>query len=690
MRYTSHFISSAFFLGVRSTIAISSPNTELVVTNLKIVQGSTSIDAINQCEIGTNSKWSVHSINWLNSNQKYVHLCARRVMVQELKPFQTVVRRVGVFDGTSKCPPSMEQLYTPRSNVVVCIEYTLASNALHNKDFVANLMVTSERNYNNEVPGWTTHPVSIHVYLSEGSPSYKGAFLSVMRPVVPITDIELVKDVAIDDVYTACDTLQGASWQQAGFGYIDTGSKNSKTVMCVERSLEATKSMLVDIQVFSRDEPCDSPRISKRINMTKGWHLCTRYNISLSGIDAGIRSMIGDLSLHRTTQSSFDAEMIPGGWQGHSNDFNDAANDMYVFLFFRTTKNWNAPFPDPTSKRPLQAAQESNDSLRFKILQLADLHYTGDPTYKCRNPPAGMSKSNCTEALTTKFIGDLLDTENPDFVVFTGDNVETFYPQNRKLAMDTVTFGVEARGIPWAMVFGNHDDENGFRREEIYQIAASKELSYIQHGPAEVDGVGNYELNVKAPVDGSWGKQGSDVFRIYFLDSHGYPDRSKYSDVASSYDWVKQSQIEYYRKLSLSHPLGTNGRRLPAIMFFHIPLIEYSLFSDGAKSGELNEGVASSSVNTNLFSTLVELNEVKATFVGHDHVNEYCYKRQGINLCYGGGAGFGRAYGRENFSRRGRVIEWSINSENKCTIRSWKRHFDDLKKRKSEEILYQE
>jgi len=191
-----------------------------------------------------------------------------------------------------------------------------------------------------------------------------------------------------------------------------------------------------------------------------------------------------------------------------------------------------------------------------------------------------------------------------------------------------------------------------------------------------MEGVKNYELNVKAPVDGPWGKQGSDVFRMYFLDSHGYPDRSKYTKVSSFYDWVKQSQIEYYRKLSSSHPPGPNGRRLPAIMFFHIPLIEYGLFSDGAKNGELNEGVASSSVNTNLFSTLVEMNEVKATFVGHDHVNEYCYKRQGINLCYGG----------ENFSRRARVIEWSINSENKRTIRSWKRHFDDLKERKSVEI----
>jgi hypothetical protein len=95
-------------------------------------------------------------------------------------------------------------------------------------------------------------------------------------------------------------------------------------------------------------------------------------------------------------------------------------------------------------------------------------------------------------------------------------------------------------------------------------------------------------------------------------------------------------------------------------------------------------------VNTGLFSALVEMGDVKGVFVGHDHINEYCYKREGISLCYGGGAGFGASYGDSTFSRLARVIEWSYNgSSGVQTVTSWKRHFDDLSKKYTLELLFE-
>jgi len=60
---------------------------------------------------------------------------------------------------------------------------------------------------------------------------------------------------------------------------------------------------------------------------------------------------------------------------------------------------------------------------------------------------------------------------------------------------------------------------------------------------------------------------------------------------------------------------------------------------------------------------------VKATFVGHDHTNNFCVPYQGIQLCYEGSPGF-QAYGRAGYPRRARVTELrSFGSE----VVSWKR-----------------
>ncbi|KAJ0405867.1 hypothetical protein P43SY_001599 [Pythium insidiosum] len=295
---------------------------------------------------------------------------------------------------------------------------------------------------------------------------------------------------------------------------------------------------------------------------------------------------------------------------------------------------------------------------------------------------------DCNEAKMTEFVNELLDVEQPDFVVFSGDNDQTFVAKFRLRAMQAVVEPVEARQIPYAMIFGNHDDENGFSRDALVEIAMSGPHSYTQRGPRDVAGVGNYEVEVFAPANSQWGAHEACVFRLYFLDSHAYPDNQAFPFISSVYDWIKPNQIEYYRRLSASHINANNS--VPAIMFFHIPLVEYAANAESRTSGEKLEGVASSDVNTNLFSALVEVGDVKATFAGHDHVNEYCYLREGIQLCYGGGVGLGEAYGRRDFPRRARTIEWSMDANGQRTIISWKRHFGDLNSRHNVELLYED
>lgn len=60
-------------------------------------------------------------------------------------------------------------------------------------------------------------------------------------------------------------------------------------------------------------------------------------------------------------------------------------------------------------------------------------------------------------------------------------------------------------------------------------------------------------------------------------------------------------------------------------------------------------------MHAGFFQTMLS-SSVVASFVGHDHLNDYCVLHHNINLCYGGGGGYS-GYGDPNTPRRLRVIE---------------------------------
>jgi hypothetical protein len=82
------------------------------------------------------------------------------------------------------------------------------------------------------------------------------------------------------------------------------------------------------------------------------------------------------------------------------------------------------------------------------------------------------------------------------------------------------------------------------------------------------------------------------------------------------------------------------------LAYFHIPIPEYeTVLQDPSKVlGQKQEAVLSPSVNSGFFTALLQAGDVKATFVGHDHTNDYCGNLMGIHLCYGGVTGY-HAYG---------------------------------------------
>ena len=88
----------------------------------------------------------------------------------------------------------------------------------------------------------------------------------------------------------------------------------------------------------------------------------------------------------------------------------------------------------------------------FKIVQFTDVHF------KYGNPASNAA---------LKRINEVLDAERPQLVVFTGDVI---YSAPADTAMRTVLDCVSSRRIPFVVTFGNHDDEQGKTRAELYDV----------------------------------------------------------------------------------------------------------------------------------------------------------------------------------------------------------------------------
>ena len=282
----------------------------------------------------------------------------------------------------------------------------------------------------------------------------------------------------------------------------------------------------------------------------------------------------------------------------------------------------------------------------FKIVQFTDIHWHN-----------GEEPDQQSAALITR----VAKAESPDLIVLTGDILAGAGCDDAAASLRDVAQIVEACGVPWAAVLGNHDDEGTADRHELIAIMSESPLSLTQPGPAEVPGVGNYVLSVR----GSEANVPAAV--LYFIDSGSYAQ----TDIGG-YDWIKREQIVWYLQESARFTADA-GHPLPALAFFHIPIPEYhEVWDFHTCYGVKYENVCAPQVNTGFFAAMHEAGDVMATFVGHEHVNDFWGDLHGIRLCYGRASGY-NTYGREGFPRGARVIALQ---EGERQFETWL-HLDD-------------
>jgi hypothetical protein len=278
----------------------------------------------------------------------------------------------------------------------------------------------------------------------------------------------------------------------------------------------------------------------------------------------------------------------------------------------------------------------------FKIVQFTDIH-------------EGPNKDKSIELMNK-----VLEYEKPNMVVLSGDNIDgkcTTSDEVRK-AVNHIAEPMENRNIPWAIVFGNHDDEhNMMTKEEMMKLYMSFEHNLSQIGYKTFDRIGNYNIL----VEGSRDKMPK--FNIYMMDSGKYAPA-----IIGGYNWIKLTQIWWYKRTALM--LKQKYKKIiPSLMFFHIPLKNFKkAWEIGLIDGERFEEESCAKINLCLFSKIVRTGDVKGVFVGHDHLNNYCAALNGIRLGYAGYTGYG-SYGDDNIPRGARIF--LINESNPAHFKTW-------------------
>ena len=247
------------------------------------------------------------------------------------------------------------------------------------------------------------------------------------------------------------------------------------------------------------------------------------------------------------------------------------------------------------------------------------------------------------EETTVQLMKEALAAYTPDLVVFMGDNTVAAGEKQAEAVAAVVAPVVEA-GVPFTVVFGNHDQEQGVSNEYLLNEFQKYDGCLAYDAVPSLYGCGNHNL----PIFASNGI--GIAFNLWFVDS------GTSTEEAGGYDYVREDQINWYKDTAKTLSLLNGGKVVPAMSFQHIIVPEVydalgmikipvgigewtfdgqaylPIPNFGAYTGYLFEPPCPSHINGGQFDAWVETGDVIATFYGHDHINDFTTSYQGIDI----------------------------------------------------------
>lgn len=287
---------------------------------------------------------------------------------------------------------------------------------------------------------------------------------------------------------------------------------------------------------------------------------------------------------------------------------------------------------------------EKKPGVDFKILNFSDPQLGNEewvPEHHCRK-------------ILVDTVTELMNRVKPDLVTVSGD---LSWSGNTDAYMALADL-LDTFGVPWAPVWGNHDNQGGPEFiEKTVDEYLKHPLCMYEKGSPEF-GNGNYIIGIT--------ENGKPVHAVIMFDSH---DRTPFTNDKgeTSDDWAKlyPEQIEMYSEWVEN--LKKEGYPESSLIM-HIPIYGYreafeAAFNkeykpDAVKSEESSdgkywnegyknsfgvkyEGICSYSADEGALDAILKGNHTKTLVAGHDHVNNFVIEYKGIKFVYSLKAGAG-------------------------------------------------
>ena len=232
--------------------------------------------------------------------------------------------------------------------------------------------------------------------------------------------------------------------------------------------------------------------------------------------------------------------------------------------------------------------------------------------------------------------------QKPDLITISGD---LFSTDSVVWSVYQLTQFMDSLEIPWAPVFGNHDDGGNCDLNYLADVMMQSRYCLLQKGDPSL-GVGNYIVNIC---------EGDEVVHsLIMMDSHT--------------DGIHENQIAWYK-------WAAGGVNAPSTVIMHIPIAQYQTAYDAAWSGDgwadgfeafgsRKEAICPEGGSEGFFEAVQQIGLTKNILCGHDHTNDFSVIYEGVRLSYGLRLG---VYGAHHPDNMGATV-LKINSEGAALI----------------------
>lgn len=287
---------------------------------------------------------------------------------------------------------------------------------------------------------------------------------------------------------------------------------------------------------------------------------------------------------------------------------------------------------------------EKTKGVDFKVLNLSDPQLGA----------AEWDESAPQRKLLVDTVNELVSRVRPDLITVSGDLA---------WAGSDVSYGsigkfLESFGIPWTVVWGNHDNQKGPEWVEHVVQMYTEHAHFIYERGDEKLGNGNFVIGIE--------EDGKIVEGLIMMDSH---DRMPYTypDGTVKNEWAKliPEQITWYsERVNELKALGCND----TTVILHIPIYAYLpafgeafdnrfdpmqvsveesaagvCWNDGYKDsyGVKWDPISVYPEDEGMFDEIKKLGSTKTVLCGHDHKNNYVINYKGVRLAFSLKAGAG-------------------------------------------------